>query len=371
MTEYFYGFNLDVRDNFVIMLLAATLLVSVPDSSSISCYLKDGDRISGKFIDKRRNSVRIQHTLLGRVSVPDTAIAICEAEAASIRDQIVAFIPPPKPSILGKERLETKIVVLPMPTHRVSVERIPSLSNYVVRQVVVPLAPAIASSESKVGWKRSLSVGYTVSQGNANSSDLGFNMTATRRAARSQIAVTAKRILGKRDGKSSTDYQNANLRYDRALGPADASAASRPSFFSEAIFESDPFAKLQSRVVSNTGISIPLSIDPKSNLALEIGVGVTHDKQQYQDDDIRASGVLRLAARQTFGVTKSDQQVATFPDYSDKEVKYRINTNLNFAAPISAKLSLRMGLINRYNTRPSANVKKSDTTIQTGIGIEF
>ncbi len=239
------------------------------------------------------------------------------------------------------------------------------------RPVVIPLAAAIATSASTVGWKRSLSVSYTVTQGNSSASDLGFSGSATRRAERSQVALKARRILGKRNGQSATDFFSTNLRYDRALGPNDAAAANRPSFFSEATFESDPFAKLQGRVVSNTGLSIPLSLEPTNNLALEVGVGVTNEKLRYISNRTKASAVVRLAARQKFGITNADQQIATYPDYSGEVVKYRINTDLNFAAPISTKLSLRLGLINRYNTRPQENVKKSDTTIQSGIGIEF
>lgn len=358
-------------------VFSADTTLAVPDSvhlPPVSCVVKNGDRISGGFRGRDSAGVHLSSVALGKVLLSDSVLALCESPDTVVMKSLDGLIFTGNPYFEYLQRIDS--LPLPSATSRpmahISPLRIPSLAKQGPRPIIVPLAAAIPSSQSKVGWKRNVSVSYTVSQGNANASDLGFQGGATRRAARSQIAFTTRRILGKRNGQSSTDYLAANVRYDRALGSPNATPSPiRPSFFSEAIFEADPFAKLQSRVVSNTGISIPLSSDPKSNLALEVGLGLTHDKQQYKDGDLKASGIVRLAAKQTFGIARSDQQIATFPDYADQVVKYRINSNFNFSSPISTKLSLRIGLINRFNTRPQPGVKKSDTTIQSGLGVEF
>jgi putative salt-induced outer membrane protein YdiY len=50
---------------------------------------------------------------------------------------------------------------------------------------------------------------------------------------------------------------------------------------------------------------------------------------------------------------------------------YRVNAYINLVAPISKAIALKVGFADRYDTRPQLNVRKNDTTIQSGIGIEF
>lgn len=236
----------------------------------------------------------------------------------------------------------------------------------------VPLASrALPTYVSQVGWKRSLGTTYMLSRGNANVCSLGFTGAIARRANRSQIALHAKRKFGRQDGSATENYLSATLRYDLTLGRNDSTAAARPSFFTEAVFEHDPFARIGRRAVENTGLSVPLSRDPRNNLALEIGTGVTNEAPTGQKSYTRIGGLLRLAARQLFGGASTDQQLAIFPDLSGPTGHYRLNGDINIAAPIAKSIALKIGIANRYDTRPQANVRKNDTTIHSGIAVEF
>jgi len=85
----------------------------------------------------------------------------------------------------------------------------------------------------------------------------------------------------------------------------------------------------------------------------------------------RIGGLLRLAARQLFGGASADQQLAVFPDLSGPTGHYRVNGDINLIAPIAKAIALKLGISNRYDTRPQADVQKNDTTIQSGVAVEF
>jgi putative salt-induced outer membrane protein YdiY len=185
------------------------------------------------------------------------------------------------------------------------------------------------------------------------------------------MALTAKREFGSQEGTPTENYFSATLRYDLALGPNDSAAAARPSFFSEAVVEHDPFAQIGRRAVENTGVSVPLSRNKHNNVALEFGSGITHEAPTGGASYTRFGGLLRLAARQLFGTAKSDQQIAIFPDLSGSHGHYRLNADLNLSAPLTKSVAMKLGIANRYDTRPQSKVRNNDVTVQSGIGVEF
>jgi putative salt-induced outer membrane protein YdiY len=307
------------------------------------------------------------HKSLGRLLLKRSAIAICESPDSAVRRRLgsLALVPMPETPL-------TTVAVLPnYVPEPLSLQPV-SLDRLINPEHPVPLAArALPTYVSHVGWKRALGVTYMLTRGNANVSSLGFTGSVARRADRSQIALSAKREFGSQEGAATENYMSATLRYDLALGPNDSAASARPSFFTEAVIEHDPFAQIGQRAVENTGVSVPLSADPNNNLALEIGTGVTHEAPTGVRSYTRIGGLLRLAARQVFGSTKSDQQLAIFPDLSGPHGHYRLNGDINLSAPIASTVALRLGISNRYDTRPQYSVRNNDITVQSGIGVEF
>ncbi|MGI8508923.1 MAG: DUF481 domain-containing protein [Gemmatimonadaceae bacterium] len=80
---------------------------------------------------------------------------------------------------------------------------------------------------------------------------------------------------------------------------------------------------------------------------------------------------LRLAARQAFSGADADHELAVFPDLMGPSGHYRGNGDINITAPVADGVSLKLSITYRYDTRPQVNVRKNDTTIQSGIGVEF
>lgn len=360
---------------FVAALLLATAGVDRALSphalpSPITCTLTNGDQLTGTVRSVSASRVHLVHPTLGVLTLRRRQIASCTSADSVVRRALrgLALRPYERPSVA------TMVVAdearpAPLPDRVVRVVALDRLRDH---PVAMPLAArALPTYVSRVGWKRNIGSSYMLSRGNANVSDLGFTGGVVRRAERSQIALSARRRFGSKDGQKIADFFSSTLRYDLALGPNDSSASSRPSFFSETVYEHDPLAQIARRAVQNTGFSIPLSRDPANNLAVEIGAGITHEAPADAPAYTHAGGLLRLAARQTFGGAKSDQQLAAFPDLTGPPGHYRLNSDFNISAPLAQSLSLKLGVTNRYDTRPQANVRRADTTIQSGIGIEF
>jgi putative salt-induced outer membrane protein YdiY len=338
---------------------------------NISCVLSNGDRITGEFVSISRTRLTMVHAALGRLRLRRTAVAVCETADSTARRKLGTLALMPLP-----EELAQTVTVGPDTMPRVpapaAIPAAVSLAKWTNPPQPVPLASrALPTYVAHVGWKRSLGMTYMLSRGNANVSSLGFTGAVARRADRSQIALKAKREFGSQEGESTENFLSATLRYDLALGPNDSAAAARPSFFTEAVFEHDPFAKIARRAVENTGLSVPLSRNEHNNIALEVGTGITSEAPTGAKAYTRFGGLLRLAARQIFGEAKSDQQLAIFPDLSGTHGHYRINGDINLSAPIAKSLALKLGISNRYDTHPQADVRKNDITVQSGIGIEF
>lgn len=340
-----------------------------PQPHPVTCYLANGDRLSGGLISVSSTRVRISHRSLGRISLERDVIALCESSDTTALRSLGTLALTPLP-----EFPPTTLAVLgpPLPIPPPAPVTIVSLEKLANPRQPIPLAArALPTYVSHVGWKRALGATYMLSRGNANVSSLGFTGSVARRTDRTQIALSGKREFGSREGSATENYLSSTLRYDLALGPNDSAAAARPSFFSEAVYDQDPFAQIARRIVENTGVSVPLSRNPHNNLALEIGSGITHEVPTDQRSYTRIGAVVRLAARQTFGGTRSDQQVAIFPDITGPPGHYRVNSDFNLSAPLSKSLALKIGIASRYDTKPQVKVKKSDTTIQSGIGLEF
>jgi putative salt-induced outer membrane protein YdiY len=338
--------------------------------SPITCTLTNGDQLTGTVRNVSASRVRMVHATLGVITLTRDQIASCTSPDAVVRHRLggLALAPFEHPPVATVTVADARG---PQPLPRTAVRAV-SLERLRDHPVAMPLAArALPTYVAHVGWKRNVGASYTLSRGNANVSDLGFSGGVTRRAQRSQIALRAKRRFGSKDGQQTADFFSSTLRYDLALGPNDSAASTRPSYFAESVYEHDPLAKIARRAVENTGFSIPLSPDPRNNLAVEIGLGVTHEEPANARSYTHAGGLLRLAARQAFGGTKSDQQLAAFPDLSGPPGHYRLNTDFNIAAPLAQSVSLKLGLTNRFDTRPQASARRADTTIQSGIGLEF
>jgi putative salt-induced outer membrane protein YdiY len=357
------------------MFVSALLVVAgvaghaQPSRHPVTCYLANGDRLSGALVSVSKTRVRITHPSLGRMTLKRRTIAVCESNDSTVIRRLgtLALAPLPEiPTTTVAVVGQPLTIPTPTPVPRLSLEKLAH-----PRQVIPLAARALPTYVSHVGWKRSLGATYLLTRGNANVSSLGFTGAVARRTDRTQIALSGKREFGSQEGSATENYLSTTLRYDLALGPNDSAASARPSFFSEAVYEHDPFAQIARRAVENTGVSVPLSRNPHNNIALEIGTGITNEAPTGQPSYTRIGGVLRLAARQVFGGTRSDQQIAIFPDITGPPGHYRVNTDINLSAPLSKSLALKLGIASRYDTKPQVKVKKSDTTIQSGVGIEF
>jgi putative salt-induced outer membrane protein YdiY len=354
----------------VLLVVAASVGNAQNPNHPISCTLNNGDRLSGDVVSITRAMVRISQPALGRVSLLRRQIAVCESSDSLTRQKLGSLA---LGELASVPAATTITVMQPRDRH----PPVPGLRPVSLERLVHPMHPvplaarALPTYVAHVGWKRALGATYMLTRGNANVSSLGFTGSIARRADRSQFALSAKRELGSQDGSATENYLSSTFRYDLALGPNDSAAATRPSFFSEVVYEHDPFAQIARRAVENTGFSVPLSRNPHNNLALEIGGGVTNEQPTDSAAFTRIGGLLRLAARQVFGAAKSDQSLAIFPDLTGPSGHYRINTDINLATPIARALLLKLGFTNRYDTKPLAGVKKSDTAIQSGIGLEF
>ena len=372
MTAVQLAATVPVPSAMLVIVLLSVAVASGPTHrpvAPVTCTLVDGDRVSGNLVSATATRLTIVHSSLGRLVVKRASVAACQtADTSALRRLGTLALRPFEQAPMPAVAVVPEYVVIPS----VDASPVPPIDRLIHPSRLVPLASrALPTYVSHVGWKRALGSTYMLTRGNANVSSMGFTGAVARRTDRSQMALKAKREFGTREGSATENYLSATLRYDLALGGNDSAAAARPSFFTEAVYEHDPFAKVGRRAVENTGLSIPLSRSTRNNLALEIGAGITNQDPTDGSAFTRIGGVLRLAARQLLGGAQADQAIAIFPDLTGSAGHYRLNGDFNIAAPIARALALKFGITNRYDTQPQPNVRKSDTTVQSGLALEF
>lgn len=195
----------------------------------------------------------------------------------------------------------------------------------------------------------------------------------------------------RRDGAISVRQTSVSMRFNQALGagtiadggvaadgpvlpystPSSATAGTKATLFQELGYEHDGLTELDRRLIWNLGVSVALLRGPRFRAALDLGAGVIDERFQQLSDRVLAGGVIRFDGAQQLPLgAVLDEGIAMLPDIA-QSWRYRLNTDIGIKAPVTKAVSLRIGLSDRYDTRPRPTVKKNDLSLQTGLGFEF
>ena len=141
--------------------------------------------------------------------------------------------------------------------------------------------------------------------------------------------------------------------------------------FNELGYERNKMRKLDSRVAYNTGMSVPLSTRPVSSVVVDFGVGLNIEDYSTPEHTVRWGGLVRLStSHRIFERVRGATHIAVLPDIRTVG-RYRVNSDAQVAAPITRAVSLRLSIIDRFDTRPAPSVRRNDFSAQSGLGVEF
>lgn len=330
------------------------------EAVTVICTLRNGDRVTGHAPTIADGALSLETDYLGRAALRAEALTSCETNDAALRGRINELIASSPVTTDADEKDAPPLTITAAATA-------PKDSG----QTKQPLAPNKTSAAQAEGeWKKTVAFSYNFARGNTDVSDLNISSGVEHKTRDGRFAVQSFLRRGTKNGEDFARLFTSTARYEHKMA-GDFLSIDNVSFFNELGYESDALKKLDHRMIWNGGMQFPLIKTEASDVALDVGGGIT--REIYESDGSRTlgAGLLRLKSEQTiFGHTKIAQQIAAFPDFAEVG-RYRLQADLSVTAPISKIFSVRIGALNRFDNKPQEAVKRNDFSLLSGLVVNF
>lgn len=308
--------------------LSLLLLPAVPGSAAeLTLQLKNGDRISGSFLSESDGRVRLQHSVLGTLSIPTNEVAA----------RITA---PNNPATAGAAR-------------------------------PAPPPPPIAATPSKAPtpaaprrWTFDLQAGLDLGFG-ASDRQL-YNSRARITYAKNRLRNTFDYMFtfGEANGTRSANRMDGMLKTDYEIGR-------RLFLYDLGGVGYDALRRIDLRYEVGPGIGY--HVLRREKVKLNIEVGANYQVHQFKGGTESDSFFYRVAEDAIWQITPKlgfDQKFEFFPGLTDfEQFRFRFEGSLRYA--LRSNLYLNLTALDIYDNQPAASVSKNDVQLRSSIGLKF
>jgi len=295
---------------YLITVIAIFCMAS--NACSDEVYLKSGDKITGEIVEQEQDSVSIKTEAMGSVSIERNFI-----------DHIV------------KEKENQ---------------------------------PEITEKPKKATWQREVSLGCNKTTGNTRDNQISGSFLISRNNKH-----VDEWTLGGSLYYSSTNRKMDNQKWYGMGRYAFSFGKSKQWYgFFRGEGDHDRFADIDYRLVPATGVGYWLYDLPEIKLMAEVGAGLDHTvyKSRIKDRDEWVFTPRLFLEKKLFSSSKITQNLywyPTFEDYND----YRLRSDTSLDVALNKKLSLRLSLIDDYNSTPPKDTKKNDLRLISSLIYTF
>jgi putative salt-induced outer membrane protein len=235
---------------------------------------------------------------------------------------------------------------------------------------------AQAPTQADGKWRGLAGASLSSTSGNSSTNNLLLNVDMARQTEMDKINASAMANYGssKVNGVKSTttDKWGLNGQYDYNL-------AAHFFVFGKLGLESDKVVSLSLRRTLGTGLGYKVINEPNTTFDVFAGVANTHSRYKTTQLINNASGTTfssnsaLLGEESTHKISDTvffKQRVELYPRISgDGGTLAKATANLGVG--LSSTISLNVGLTNNYNSAPAAGLKKSDTSLFTGLSVKL
>lgn len=224
--------------------------------------------------------------------------------------------------------------------------------------------PLLAQEPTPVVTKITADLGYVQASGNSEVTTTSFNQKLTQQRGKLGLEQTFNFVYGEQNGVVNTNFLRVGLRADYKLG-------NHFSAFATVAYDRNTFAGIQRRFEENLGLGWLALSAPKDSLQFEGGFSVTQQTSVDGTENDFPAGRAAATYRHHFSPTTYFAQAAEFlPNFKNPD-DYRVNTESAVVAPISARVSLKVAYLIRYDNLPEPTFKTTDRVFVTGIQVTF
>ncbi len=309
--------------------------------------LSNGDRMSGNIVEQTTATVTMDHSVMGRVSIPQSKIASVHTGRA--------------PRVLARE-LRTGQPISGIPTAPVAQ---PVAS--------APEVPAVASIEPAAGdkpehvagvykWTGRVSAGGNIQDGNTRSKDFIADADIKARDLKNRYTMGGEANWAESAGNKTENDQQLYGTYDRFI-------TEKWFVGGQQTFEKDEFEQLDLR--SKTGLFVGHQFYEQDNLNLQVKAGPSYISESFEngtsDDNIALGWAL------DYDQKIIDEAVQIFHKHDlntpfDDTAAFLFESETGVHMPIGKRLDATAQVDFDWDNDPLAGTKEDDTTYALKLG---
>ena len=220
----------------------------------------------------------------------------------------------------------------------------------------------------KDGFETSLSLGFTLTDGNSNTMLGNASLSTIGRKpgyGRLRAGVEGNYGQSKLDDETETTIEDL-----RAFANAHKNISARTflALHGDALY--DDIAEIDYRFTVSPGLGYTIVEGGSVTLTAEIGPAYLWEKVAKQTDDYFA---IRLAERLDYSISDTARlwQSVEYLPKSDALDDYLLAAELGVEAALNSRLSLRIVLRNDYDSTPGTDLKHNDLTLISGLSMSL
>ncbi len=323
--------------------------------------LTNGDRLTGSIVKSDDKTVTLKTDFAGTVDIKWTGIK------ELVSDQPLAVTSGATPEAFSgtvAAREGTVTVTSPsgsrtLPQADVKALRTPAEQEAYEKSLHPPLYR---------GWNGGVNLGFALTAGNSETTNLSLAFTADRRTSTDRINLYADTVTAKNNAPGANpstiaSYINGGFRYDRNLTP-------RLFGFVNADFQTNELQDLNLRSLFGGGLGFHAIKGERTTLDLLGGADYTHESYVLLS---RSFAALTVGDEFTHKMGKGTSIVQKFFFFPDMNNFGEYHATFDFGTV--TKLNKWLGWQNSFNdiyvTNPPGGKKKNDVIFTTGLNIAF
>ena len=171
-------------------------------------------------------------------------------------------------------------------------------------------------------------------------------------------------VYAKTKGVESANQLRGGLRAERTIIPA-------VGIFAAVVYERNAYAGFNRRLDEQLGVQWNAITDSSDVLTFDAGGVLT--QQDNTDGTTRSSPAARAASAYKHTFRKNTFLSQTLEYVADLQSGggYRLNSETAAVAPLSTRISIKLGYVLQYNSAPPATFGTTDRVFTSGLQVSF
>jgi len=345
---------------FILVLFLVLFITASAAADQVT--LTNGDRLTGTVVKSDDKTLTLKTALAGTVEIQWSGIK----ELTSDQQLAVTTTAAPNPYSGTVTAKDGSVTVTPA---RGSPTTVPQAEIKALRTPAeqasyeASLHPSLAR-----GWKGGLDLGFALTGGNSQTTNLAIAFNALRPTSTDKLSLYANTVYATNNAPGATPSTTANnshggLRYDRNITP-------KLFAFVNADFDSNALQDLNLRSLVGGGLGFHAIKSERTTLDLLGGANYTRENYTTFTRNSAALTAGDELMHKIGSGTMLTQRFFFYPDMSDLG-QYHITFNVGTVTKLHKWLGWQNSFDDIYVTNPPIGKKKNDIIFSTGLNVSF